>query len=96
MTEENLDKLTYFGKSVYELHNSSDIVYPYSPEKVYLDNQSRLSVHNSYYSIVNGGEKARPITYMRENVNNGAEEYFNGMYVYQLRNWENVYGRYYD
>ena len=96
MTEENLDKLTYFGKSVYELHNSSDIFYPYSPEKVYLDNQSRLSVHNSYYSIVNGGEKARPITYMRENVNNGAEEYFNGMYVYQLRNWENVYGRYYD
>ena len=96
MTEENLGKMTYFGNSVYQLHNNSDIVYPYSSEDVYLDNQSRLSVHNSYYSIVGGGEKARPITYMRESVSNGADEYFNGMYVYQQRNWENVYGRYYD
>lgn len=92
LTEENYNKLTYFGKSVYDLHNSSDIVYPYSTEPIYLNNQSLFSIHNSYGSAIGSKEENHPITYFRAKQTNNAIDYFNGLVEYNKKRWSRVFG----
>ncbi len=94
MTDENYQKLTYFGKSIYDLHQTSDIVYPYSSEKVYLDNQSMFFVMQTFGSTVDGQDELRPITYLRSRQSNNSEDYFNGMLTYNLNRWDRVFGGY--
>lgn len=91
---ENYNKLTTFGKSVYDLHKSSDIVYPFSAEPAYLDNQSLFSVHESYYSKIGNKESAHPIEYLREGQSNNVIDFFNGMIVYNRERWDRVFGGY--
>lgn len=93
--QSNLDKMTYFGRSVYRLHKDSDVVYPYCGKNYYLDKQSAFSVHNSFNSLVGKNDYARPVSYFKESTTNHAEAYFNGMYDYRLANWQNTFGRYY-
>ncbi len=93
--EANLAKMTYFGRSVYQLHKDSDVVYPYCGKNYYLDKQSAFSVHNSFNSLVDKNDYARPVSYFKESTTNHSEAYFNGMYDYRLANWQNTFGRYY-
>ena len=94
LSDDDYNKLTYFGKSVYDLHNTSEIVYPYSNEAIYLDNQSTLSIHNSYGSKIGAKEETHPITYFRSSSKNNAIDYFNGMIIYNQDRWERVFGDY--
>lgn len=95
ISEENLSKMTNFGRSVYDLHRTSDVVYPYSQKSYYLDKQSSFTVHESYYSLVGGSVYARPITYFREVNNSSALKFFDGMYSYRKNNWDDIYKGYY-
>jgi len=94
MSETDYAKLTTFGKSVYDLHKSSDIVYPFSSEAAYLDHQSMFSVHESYYSKIGNKESAHPIEYLREGQSNNMIDFFNGMLVYNQERWDRVFGGY--
>lgn len=94
LSEDDYNNLTYFGKSVYDLHNNSDIVYPYSNEPIYLDNQSTLSIHNSYGTKIGAIEESHPITYFRSNTLNNAIDYFNGMIIFNKDRWDRVFGDY--
>lgn len=94
LSEDDYNNLTYFGKSVYDLHNNSDIVYPYSNEPIYLDNQSTLSIHNSYGTKIGAIEESHPITYFRSNTRNNAIDYFNGMIIFNKDRWDRVFGDY--
>ena len=95
VSEENLAKMTYFGRSVYQLHHESDVVYPYSAKNYYLDKQSAFSVHNSFNSLIDKSDYARPVSYLKDSVGNHAEAYFNGMYDYRRDSWKNSFGRYF-
>ena len=94
LSDTNYNLLTNFGKSVYDLHHSSDVVYPYSSEAIYLDNQSALSIHNSYGTKIGDKEETHPITYFRSGKDNNAIDYFNGMQDYNENRWERVFGGY--
>jgi hypothetical protein len=96
LSESEYNSLTYFGKSVYDLHKNSDIVYPYSAETVYLDNQSLLSIHNSFGTTIGTQEELHPISYLRTKQTNNAEDYFNGMLVYNMNRWDRVFGGYFN
>ncbi len=96
LTQEEYAQLTYFGKSVYDLHKKSDIVYPFSAEEVYLGNQSALSVHETFGSKIGTKEELHPIGYFHENQANNAIDYFNGMLVYNMERWDRVFGGYFD
>lgn len=94
LSNDDYNKLTYFGKSVYDLHNNSNIVYPYSNEPIYLDNQSTLSIHNSYGTKIGAKEESHPITYFRSSTSSNAIDYFNGMIIYNQNRWDRVFGDY--
>lgn len=92
ISQEDYNKLTYFGKSVYDLHKNSDIVYPYSKENIYLNNQSLFTIHNMYSSSINTKEENHPITYLRAKQSNNAIDYFNGLIIYNEKRWARVFG----
>lgn len=94
VSQAEYEKLTTFGKSVYDLHKFSDIVYPFSTEAAYLDNQSLFSVHESLGSKVGNKESAHPIEFLRESQSNTIVDYFNGMLVYNRERWDRVFGGY--
>lgn len=94
MSEGDYAKLTTFGKSVYDLHKDSAVVYPFSSEAAYLDNQSMFSVHESLYSKIGNKEAAHPIEYLREGQSNNMADYFNGMLIYNKERWDRVFGGY--
>ena len=86
MTAEQMSGMSYFGRSVMELKQKSDVVYPYSTSTVYVNNQSRFGTHSMYYSDVNGTERQWPSTAIGEE-GNTAEDYFSGMYSFYKDDW---------
>ncbi len=56
MTDEEMSKMSPFGRSVMKLKLASDIVYPISSNPLYVNNQGQFDTHNLYWSIVNGTE----------------------------------------
>lgn len=52
MSKEEKEKLTPFGKSLMELKEKSDVVYPYSTNSVYANNQAFFGTHESFRSTV--------------------------------------------
>ncbi len=56
MTEDEMAKMSPFGRSVMKLKQASDIVYPISSNPLYVNNQSQFDTHNLYWSLVSGSE----------------------------------------
>lgn len=87
LTNEQLAKLSPFGRSVLELQSKADIVYPFSTSPLYVNRQSQFTTGSSYrYDERN----QYPATYMRE-YNVTAADYFNKMssYYRNLNIWKN-------
>ena len=96
ISEENLQEMSYFGRSVWNVYKNSDIVYPLSTNPLYLNNQSSFEYASTFRTSVNG------VTYTdigSAMYNNGftAEQMFNGIAVLNSSTiWENAYREYFD
>lgn len=87
MSEADLAKMSPFGRSVYELRQKSDIVYPYASSSFYINNQSRFDPKYQY-SVID--ETGSTITYCPEAIAEkklGAEKVFEGLNRYYKTNW---------
>lgn len=87
MTEEEMGEMSYFGRSVMELKQNSDIVYPCSKEPVYVNQPSNFMNLNIWKGTVVGvfyNDPARPMNEKKVD----AETYFQGMWDYYYENWE--------
>lgn len=80
MTDEYLNQMTYYGRSLYNLHSSSTIIYPASNEEVFYKNQADLcpTMGTPWASIVNTRSFGIPVTALREDGVN-AKNYFEGI-----------------
>ncbi len=56
MTEEEMAQMSPFGRSVLNLKQTSDIVYPISSNPLYINNQGQFDTHSLYWSMVGGKE----------------------------------------
>ena len=84
------NKLTPYGKSIYELKNDSTVIYPYSTSKLFQNNQSFFSIDDWAFGTVLGSTQyTNPwqlwVTYKDRGT---TEEYFEGMYQNQKKQWE--------
>lgn len=86
LTDKQMEKMTPFGRSVMELKQNSEIVYPFSKEAIYV-NQSGSFQNFQMWNTLNGdifyGGAALPF-------NEGkitAEDYFNGLTTYYKSVW---------
>lgn len=86
MTNEQLAKLSAFGRSVLEVKMNSQIVYPYSSHDVYVNHQGIFEVTEMYMTEIDGTERKFASTAFKD-LGISAEDYFAGMYDYYTKNW---------
>lgn len=89
MTEQQMSKMSPYGRSVIALKQNSDIVYPYASSKLYQNNQSQFWTHNLYYSNLTTAEYQWCAEAFHEK-NVTAEAYFNGLKTYYAAQWSKL------
>ena len=93
---DEYDKLSYFGKTLWDNKEKSDIVYPFSTAPLYLNNQSKFNLYYNWTSRMKSETKSNPIDALRKN-NIKAQTYFYGIQnYYNKTDWDNNYSRYFD
>lgn len=91
MNEAQKSALSPYGRSLMEIKERSDIVYPYSSNSVYKNKQGQFSNDQQLQSIVKGTQ----YTFSAEAIHDGnvsSGDYFNGMYEYYKKNWKILFG----
>lgn len=90
LTEDDLDKMTTYGKYLYNIKNASDIIYPLSSNPFYLNNSSVFRWANIFNSKIGGGGTLNmPPQAFKDNASITPQAYFTGMYQYSQDNWNN-------
>lgn len=96
ITDEDMEKISYYGLSSYEYWQNADVVYSRNDEDAFfLNNENFFSMTGAWgwTTSINGQkyEGASFIGYFR----NGTftpEQWFSGMYSYHKANWQYLYG----
>lgn len=84
VSEAQKSEMSPFGKSVVDLKENSDIVYPYSNNATYVaKSASYLLGQWAWKSNVKGKEALNPFSFFRDNASVTAKEYFEGLYTAQ-------------
>lgn len=90
--EEYLEELTPFAKSFYALKQASTVVYPYTNEGIFPNNQALFSIENwGFGTVINNTEYNNPWELWVASIGScTSEEYFEGMYQNQKIRWSAV------
>lgn len=89
-TEQEKEKMTYFGKSLMSMREQADIVYPLAQNELFLAKQADFTLHANLW-LINGAQY--PVEAMRgSNANKmTAEEYFDGLRAkYSATYWQGL------
>lgn len=89
MTTEQLAKLSPYGRSLLELKQRSDVVYPYASHSIYKNKQGQFVNSAQNYSTVNRTEYQWAAEAMHDG-NISAADYFSGMYAYYKNYWSTL------
>ena len=87
MTDDEMSVLTHFGRSVMELKQKSDVVYPFSNQAIYVNQSGQFHAGEVWKSTVGGTVYSGPATAFYED-NVSVADYFNGMLQYNKDNWK--------
>lgn len=87
MSEEEMSVMTTFGRSVMELKQKSDIVYPFSTEAIYVNQSSQFDAGEVWKTMVGDTVYSGPATAFYED-NISVADYFAGMLKYNKDNWK--------
>lgn len=82
---EDFDKLTPFGQSLVRLSEASDVVYPFSTNETYIQNQAFFGTHEQFRSNAGKGYQYAALAMHDDKVT--AAQYFAGMADYYSSNW---------
>ena len=88
MTAEQMNGMTYFGRSVMELQSNSDIVFPYSSEPIYTNQAGSFAMVNMWNSNVGAEHFSAPSVALRKD-QASVENYFSGLKSY----YQNIWGQ---
>lgn len=86
MTDEEMSKMTNFGRSVMKLKANSDIVYPYSSEAIYMNQSGQFNADKVWESVVGGVAYNGPAEAFYEG-GVSVKDYFTGMYSSNKNKW---------
>ena len=88
MSEEQMNGMTHFGRSIMELQSRSDIVFPYSSEPIYVNQAGSFAMVDMWDSVVGGEFYGSPSVPLRKG-EVPLEDYFSGLKNY----YENIWGQ---
>lgn len=75
------DGMSYFGRTLLEMKESSDIVYPYSSNATYVSNSAQFLLGTwGWRSRVGDSTAINPFSHFRANGTTSARTYFEGLY----------------
>jgi hypothetical protein len=96
-TETDLSKMTYFGRSVINLANRSDVVFPVSTKPIYLANQSTFNNKYTFVASIKGTTYNDPTAILRpSDINHkSAKEFFLGIGA-RYTNWATDYAQWFN
>jgi hypothetical protein len=89
MSETDKAEMTYYGRTLVELKEKSEIVYPTNDSSLYLNNSTKFSIYNILFTKVNG----KLNQYAFEGLHTkkiSAEDYFNGIASAFKDNWKTM------
>ena len=92
MKKEDIEQMSYYGRSLFEVKSKSDVVYPYSDNQIFIYNQERVLESSSWSSNVGGTPYVYPYTAIK--AHKSAKDYFLGMNI-SAEDWEKKFGQYY-
>lgn len=87
LSDEDKAKLTYYGRSLFEMKAASDIVYPYSKNPMYLDYQADFKTPFVSMDGENGTPQNRPIEALSKK-STTAQNFFYGYETYYKKIWD--------
>lgn len=91
ITEEDSANLTTYCRSILDLKENSDVIYPYTREEAALNNPLMFSTFNwAWLTTVDGSEYQNPWLYFTNVSGASAIKYFNGQKPYFLNRWSGI------
>ena len=81
VTETMREGMSYYGRTLLEMREASDIVYPYSSNQFYVRNASQYLLTASWKAEVGKQSAANPFNFLRVNEDVTARSYFEGLYL---------------
>ena len=96
LTDAQYDALGTFGKSVWDIKKKSNVVYPLSKEKIFIENYGALGVNTNesfWESNIKGSYSTLPVDKMYNGVS--AKDYFEGLKI-SPSEWNTKYGKYFN
>lgn len=90
MDDAQLAKMSPFGRSVIKAKQSSDIVYPFSTAKKYVNNQSSFAMAEMFRTSIGSSEYQWAANAFHENNSLTVDAYFGGMKTYTQNNWSKL------
>ena len=93
ISEDDWKNMTHYGKSVYEMHTSSNtkIIYNSSSNDTVRRNGSYFHSDNSFMSTIGGTTYDNPMVAFKDNANLTVNDYFNGLYTYKKATWSTIF-----
>lgn len=80
MSESDRNSMSYYGQSLLQMKETSDIVYPYSDNLTYIANSTQHRLENWAWQSKYGGTPVfNPFTQFKANPNLTAQSYFEGL-----------------
>lgn len=99
LTDEQVEGMSAFNQTMYNLHKEADVVQPVSSSAIYANNQTKFSwnIGQTFWSsTVNGTTVNFPFNSLKQGSSHvSAKTYFEGMKVTQT-SWNNSYEKYFD
>ncbi len=92
MTDAQLALMTDFGRSVLQLKNASQIVYPFATNSIYINNQSKFTTGSLFTANVKGIKYDNLALAFHEDPDMTAAEYFAGMKAFYDQDWASMLG----
>lgn len=90
LTEDDMNSMTEFGRSLHKQRKKADVVYPQSKATLFSNNQSKFERNAYYGSTVGGKDWTFAAEAFFENKHLSAEEFFKGMITYQRKLWNGM------
>lgn len=96
VSDEDLQSLSEYGKSVYKHKQTSETIYPFANNRIFLNNQADFHGRNYYatdYTVGNSGSYKYVTKMLLDDYIGGnkvmpnVEKYFSGMYTYYTNQW---------
>ena len=95
LEDADKEKMSYFGRSIWDIKENSSFVYPYSTNSVYLNHQSSFNFSDSFESKIGSTVYDNAGSILRPTVSNHktAKEFFEGISAnFNKTYWDTNFG----